>query len=183
MSDIDTARADLRLAYRSASVGQFYSGIVWLGSAAAWQLISVEVAIWVLLVGGFLIYPVSVVVTRLLGNAGTVEAGNPLREASITIPIVGALGIPVAGAAALYEIDWFYPAFMVIMGAHYLPFSHLYGMRIFIPLGAGMTLIGLVIGLWFPGWAVGGAVLTGMGLLAVGFRGASEYMAEFGSGR
>ena len=36
-------------------------------------------------------------------------------------------------AAALYETNWFYPAFMVIIGAHYLPFSHLYGMRLFIP--------------------------------------------------
>ncbi|MEX2623100.1 MAG: hypothetical protein WD651_05205 [Acidimicrobiia bacterium] len=65
-----------------------------------------------------------------------------MREASIAIPVVG--------AAALYDINWFYPAFMLVMGAHYLPFSHLYGMRIFVPLGAVMWLVGLSIGLSAP---------------------------------
>lgn len=183
VSDIDSARAELRLAYRSASVGQIYSGVVWLASAGAWLAISTEVAVWVLLIGGFLIYPVTVLVTRLLGSSASVPSGNPLREAAVTIPIVGALGIPVAGAAALYEINWFYPAFMVIMGAHYLPFSHLYGMRLFIPVGAGMWFVGLAIALWFPDWSAGGAVLTGLLLIAVGLWASSAHTSEFGSNR
>jgi hypothetical protein len=133
----------------------------------------------VLVIGGFFIYPVTTLVCRLLGNPGSVSSDNPLREASITIPVVGALGIPVAAAASLYEINWFYPAFMVVMGAHYLPFSHLYGMRVFVPLGAGMWLLGLVIGLWAPAWSAAGALLTGVGLVAVGVRAAVDYRSEF----
>jgi hypothetical protein len=49
---------------------------------------------------------------------------------------------------------------MVVMGAHYLPFSHLYGMWVFIPLGAGM---------WFAG-------------LAVGVKAAADYRREFATG-
>jgi hypothetical protein len=42
-------------------------------------------------------------------------------------------------------------------GPHYLPFSPLYGMRVFIPLGAGMWLAGLAFGLWRrPGRCRGG---------------------------
>jgi hypothetical protein len=69
---------------------------------------------------------------------------------------------------------------MVIMGAHYLPFSHLYGMRIFLALGAGMWGAGLVIGLWFADLAVLGAWVTGLALIAVGTVADHEYRAEFG---
>ncbi len=35
------------------------------------------------------------------------------------------LSLPVVGAAALYRLEWFYPAFMVVLGAHYLAFAFL----------------------------------------------------------
>lgn len=133
----------------------------------------------VLLIGGFLIYPVTTLASRLLGNPGSVPPTNPLREASIAIPVVGALCMPVVGAAALYDINWFYPAFMVVMGAHYLPFSHLYGMRIFVPLGAAMWLAGLSIGLWAPGWSAVAALLTGVALVLVGTHAEFDYRKEF----
>jgi hypothetical protein len=178
-SDLATAQAELRFGYRSASVGQIYAGAVWLVSGATWIWVGTLPGVLVLVVGGFLIYPVTSLVCRLLGNPGSVSPANPLREASVTIPIVGALGIPVAGAAALYEIEWFFPAFMVVMGAHYLPFSHLYGMRIFLPLGAGMWLAGMSIGMWARGWSGVVAILTGVGLVAVGLEAAVEYRKEF----
>jgi hypothetical protein len=35
--------------------------------------------------------------------------------------------LPVAGAAALNQRGWFYPACLIIVGAHYLPFVFRYG--------------------------------------------------------
>ena len=135
----------------------------------------------VLLIGGFFIYPVTAVVSRLLGSSGKVHKDNPLREASVTIPIVGALGIPVAGAAALYHIEWFFPAFMVIMGAHYLPFSHLYGMRVFLAVGAGMWIAGMMVGLFARDLAPWAAAVTGLCLVFVGLQAAQQHRREFGS--
>lgn len=57
---------------------------------------------------------------------------------------------------------------LVIMGAHYLQFSHLYGMRVFLPLGAGMWFAGLAIALWAREASVIGAWLTGLALVGVG---------------
>lgn len=68
---------------------------------------------------------------------------------------------------------------MVVMGAHYLPFSHLYGMCIFLPLGAGMWLAGLTIGLWAREWSAVGAALTGLALAAVGVKASIDYRKEF----
>ena len=178
-NDLARAQSDLRFAYRSGSVGQIYGGLTWLISATAWTVVGATVAVILLLVGGFFIYPVTVVFSRLRGSPGVVSASNPLREASITIPFVGVLGIPVAGAAALHEIDWFYPAFMMVMGAHYLPFSFLYGMRVFVFLGAAMWVIGLSLALWASGFTVLGGWMTGLGLLAVGIWAARQHEAEF----
>lgn len=182
MEGLAQAQAEVRAAYRSASVGQVYSGLVWIASAAAWMWASVGVGMAVLVVGGFLIYPVTVVGCRALGAAATIPADNPLREAGFAIPIVGALCIPAAAGAAVAESDWFFPAFMVVMGAHYLPFSHLYGMRVFVPLGLGMWAVGLVVGLWFPTAAAAAGAATGSALVAVGIAAARGHRREFAAG-
>ncbi len=74
--------------------------------------------------------------------------------------------IPLVGAATLYRTEWFFPAFMLAMGAHYLPFSFLYGMRSFISLGAVMAVGGLVVALWAPALHVLAAFSTAVVLLA-----------------
>jgi hypothetical protein len=169
--DVARAQSEVRTAYRSGSVGQVYSGFVWVASASAWAVWTPTVGILTMLVGGFFIYPVTSAVSRLLGGAGRIGRGNPFRELGVTAPIVGPLCMPVAGAAALHDINWFFPAFMVIMGAHYLPFSTLYGMRSFVWLGAAMWTGGIVVGWWVPELAVlaggvTGVVLIGFGLVA-----------------
>ena len=168
MVDVARAQSEVRTAYRSGSVGQIYSGIVGLASAAAWALSTPTVGIVTLLVGGFFIYPVTSAVSRLFGGAGRIDRGNPLSELGVTAPIVGPLCMPIAGAAALHDINWFYPAFMIVMGAHYLPFSTLYGMRSFIWLGAGMWITGIAVGWWMPESSVMAAGVTGAALVGFG---------------
>lgn len=151
-------------------------------SAVGWLVGGPLIGAVILFVGGFFIYPVTAGACRILGNPGTVPADNPLKEASLTIPIVGPMAIPVAAAAGLYDVNWIYPAFMVIIGAHYLPFSHLYGMRVFLPLGAAMWGAGLAIAVWMPAFPVVGAIFTGAALLLVGAWAARAYNLEFGGG-
>lgn len=102
-SELALAQRELRYCYRSASVGQVYAGLVWLAAALAWLTYGSTSGIVVLVVGGFFIYPVTTLVSRLLENPGSVPSNNPLKEASVAIPLVGPLGIPLAGAAALHE--------------------------------------------------------------------------------
>lgn len=180
-NDLAEAQSELRFAYRSASIGQIYSGLVWLVSAAAWTIISTTAGVVALLAGGFLIYPVTTLLSRAFGNPGAVSATNPLREASLTIPAVGVLTIPVAGAAGFVDIGWFYPAFMVVMGAHYLPFSHLYGMPVFMPLGGAMWIMGIAFAFWATEVSVLGAYMTGFALVVVGVWAARLYRVEFAS--
>jgi hypothetical protein len=68
----------------------------------------------------------------------------------------------VIGAAALHNVNWFYPAFLMIVGAHHLPFIFLYGMWQYgvpaaVMLGAGLGLGRLAPASFPPGGGLGGS--------------------------
>ena len=166
---IADAQRELRSVYIAGSVGQIVSGLVWLVSAALTTWSSPLSGILVILVGGFFIYPITQLVLRAMGGPSSLSVENPMRELAIEVAIVGPLMLPLIGAATLYKAAWFYPACMIAIGAHYLPFSFLYGMRQFIALGAILLTVGLLIGLYAPGASTLGAWFTAGLLLVFGF--------------
>jgi hypothetical protein len=53
--------------------------------------------------------------------------------------------MPLLLPVSRFDLNLFYPALMILLGAHYLPFVFLYGMRIFgvlaaFLLGGGITI-------------------------------------------
>ena len=90
-------------------------------------------------------------------------------QIAFTVP----LSLPLIGAATLHRIDWFYPAFSIVVGAHYLPFTFLYGQQRCLVVGGLLIATGLLIGLYVPGrFALGGwvtgAILIVLALYAAG---------------
>ncbi len=164
---ISDAQREVRAVYRSGATGLFVSGAVWAVSAGLTTWRGSHSGMLAMLVGGFFIYPLTQSVLRALGGPASLPPTNPLRELAFEVAVVGPLMLPLVGAATLYKAAWFYPAFMLAIGAHYLPFSFLYGMRQFIALGLAMLVSGLMIGLHAPGASITGAWLTA-GLL-IGF--------------
>ena len=74
-------------------------------------------------------------------------------QIAFTLPLSMLLLVPVTE----FRLNLFYPAFLILLGAHYLPFAFLYGMRMFIPLGAILVCGGVAIALYIPGsFSVGG---------------------------
>src|ERR1035441_3117138 len=76
------------------------------------------------------------------------------------LPLSMLLLIPVTA----FRLNWFFPALMVLLGAHYLPFTFLYGMRLFIPLCAILVGGGVVIAEYFSASFSTGAWVTGLTL-------------------
>jgi hypothetical protein len=161
---ISEAQHEVRTVYLGGSVGQFVSALIWFASAAIATFVDPKTGFWVLAIGGAAIFPLTQILLRSAGSRARLAQDNPLNylamQIAFTIPSV----LPVAGAAALHRMGWFYPACMIIVGAHYLPFVFLYGMKTFALLAAALIGIGLAIGLFAPnevvmgGW-VGGAIL------------------------
>jgi hypothetical protein len=83
------------------------------------------------------------------------------------------LNLPLAFAATAHRRDWFYPAFMIAVGSHYLPFIFMYGMWQFGVLAALLVGSGLIIGLYLPTVFNLGAWLTAFMLLIFAFVGRS----------
>lgn len=95
-------------------------------------------------------------------------------QVAFTLP----LNFPLIFAATIHRHNWFYPALMIALGAHYLPFIFLYGMWQFGVLTALLVGSGLVIGLYLPGSFVLGGWVTAVMLLVFAFVGRSVAVAD-----
>ena len=60
--------------------------------------------------------------------------GHPMAALATQFAFTVPSGMLVAVALGLTEPNLFFPASMIIVGAHYLPFVFLYGMRLFAVL-------------------------------------------------
>ena len=69
---------------------------------------------------------------------------------------------------------------MILVGAHYLPFTFLYGMRMFIPLCAIFVGGGVIIALYFPGSFSLGGWIGGLTLFIFAWLGRASVQAEGG---
>ena len=174
---VEEAQLEVRSVFMGGLVGQLVSGVLWLLSAAIGTWVSPGGGIAVLCVGGGVIFPLTQLVLRAMSRPAALRAANPLGNLAMQIAFTIPLGLPLVGAATLHRLNWFYPAMMIVVGAHYLPFVFLYGMRHFAVLCGLLVGGGTILGLYLHdtfglgGWLTGGTlVLFGIvgGLLSRG---------------
>ncbi len=179
---IDEAQREMRRIYLGGSVGGLVSGALWLASAAAATMGNRNLAVWTLILGGMGIFPATMLVLTLMGRKAVTRGENPLNalamQAAFTIP----LAIPLILVAMRGRPEWFYAGFLIIVGAHYLPFVTLYGQPLFygaalVMVGAGFALPALAPGNFAIGGWVGGGILVLLGI-ALGVLHAVEQARE-----
>jgi hypothetical protein len=156
---VQDAQREVRTIFVGGFWGQLVSSVLWLTSAALGTWSTPRAAIFALVLSGFFIFPLTQLLLRLTGGPASLPSANPLgnlgMQIAFTLPLSMLLLVPVTA----FRLNWFYPALMILVGAHYLPFTFLYGMRIFIPLCALLTGGGVVIALYFSGsFSLGGWV-------------------------
>jgi hypothetical protein len=164
--NVPDAQRENRHAYLGGSVGQFVSGAIWLVSASIATWGTRNTAMLALLIGGTFIFPLTLLVLRLLGRPVAVSKENPLTTLAMQVAFTVPLAIPLVLAAVRTNVAWFYPGFMIVVGAHYLPFITLYGERKFVLLAGLLVAGGWLLPMFAPGnFALGGWI--GGGLLVV----------------
>ena len=176
--EVRDAQRDVRFAFMGGAVGQTVAGVLWLGSAALGTWRDYASAMLLLFIGGFFIFPLTRLGLWFLGRRGKMHPDNPFAELGWQVPIVLPLCLPLVGAATLHRTEWFYPAFMIALGAHYLPFAFLYGMRMFIPLAGVLVLAGFIVGRYEIGGFALGAWMTGPLLIGFGLLGLLQVRRE-----
>src|ERR671920_82713 len=162
---ISEAQKEMRTRFIGGFYGQLVSGVLWLFSASLATWNSPRAGIIMLVVGGFFIFPLTELLVRVGGIKGSLSADNSLRELGMQVAFVLPASMPLLVPVGLYRLNWFYPAMMVLLGAHYLPFVFLYGMRMFAVLAAFLVAGGILIAMYFSASFSIGAWYTAIILL------------------
>jgi hypothetical protein len=142
------------------------SALVWAAASAAFAGGSIGLSMAVLFLGGMLIFPLSALALKAFGGPALRPRGHPsaglAMQSAFTVP----LGLLVAIALGSVVPALFLPGSLVVVGAHYLPFISLYGMRLYGVLAGTLVAVGVVAMFLMPvlrgaasGW-IGAAVLS-----------------------
>lgn len=91
------------------------------------------------------IFPVSVLLGKIIGCSGKHQKDNPLAPLSLEGTMWMLLSIPIAIGTAFYSPNWFFPAMLLIIGGRYLTFTTLYGLRLYWVLGVTLSVASFVL--------------------------------------
>jgi hypothetical protein len=176
--DIQDAQREVRSVYIGGFWGQLISSVIWLVSAALGTWITPRASILAAVIGGFFIWPATQILLRLSGRPASVSKGNPFNSLGMQVAFVLPSSMLLLVPVGHYHLNWFFPALMVLVGAHYLPFASLYGMRMFLFLAGILIAMGVVIALYFAETFSLGAWAAGLALFAFAWIGRSIATAE-----
>ena len=159
------AQRELREVYWGGFSYMLVESLLWLGTAVLADFGNLRGAMFVLFFGGMLIHPCAQLLQRLLRRP-RLSAENPLPALATETALIIPLSFPVILAAARHHVNWFLPAVMVIVGAHYLPFAFAYNMKIYLVIAGVFVLAGLGFARFrpndfsSPGYFVAGTLLV-----------------------
>ncbi|HVT38606.1 MAG TPA: hypothetical protein VHE78_06170 [Gemmatimonadaceae bacterium] len=162
---IANAQREVRTHFVGGFYGQLVSGVLWLGAASLATWSTPRAAITVLVLGGFFIFPATVLLIRLSGNRSSLNPANSLNSLGLQVAMVLPLSMPLLLPVTRYQLNLFFPALMILLGAHYAPFVFLYGMRMFAGLAAVLVSGGIGLAIYWSNSFAVGAWYTGVALV------------------
>lgn len=127
-------------AHYDGAPGVLVSGFVWVTAASVGYLIGIYQSVWTLLIGGALIYPISLVLTKMLGRPAKVSNGNALNQLAMASTVWLILCCLMAFGLFLLKQNLFFPAMMATIGCRYFVFASVFGRSIFWIFGGSLLL-------------------------------------------
>lgn len=176
--DIRDAQREVRSVYIGGFWGQLVTAAIWMVSATLATCLDRKASILTVVIGGFFIFPLTQMMLRVSGRRASVSPTNPFNALGMQVAFVLPFSMLLLVPVGLYRLNWFFPALMVLVGAHYLPFATLYGMRMFLFMGGTLIAMGVVIALWFDNTFSVGAWLGGLALFVFAWIGRSLASVE-----
>lgn len=145
MEDIKQSQLDMTKSHNQGAIGVLISGIMWLLAGLAAYGYSPKKAVWVLLIGGAFIHPISTVINKITGVREPQSKNNSLRILAMEGTVFMLMCIPLAYGLSMQRTEWFFQGMLMIIGGRYLTFHTLFGNRLFWLLGALLGLAGYVL--------------------------------------
>ncbi len=176
--NLNDYQREMRSAFLGGFAGQMTSGLIWLAAAVLGTWFSPGAGMAALFFGSMGIFPLTQVLVRLMGRPGKVSAENGLWQLGAQIAFTVPLNFLLVGAATLYHENWFFPAAMIVVGTHYLPFITLYGMKMFGILAGLLIAFGAGLALYGPDVFAPGGWITAVLLMGFAFLGRHQVLQE-----
>lgn len=176
--DIRDAQRESRSIYIGGFWGQFVSSVIWLVSAALGTWVTPKASIVAIIIAGFFIFPLTQMMLRLSGRRASLSKENQFNSLGMQVAFVLPFSMLLLVPVGNFRLNWFFPALMILLGAHYLPFATLYGMRMFLALAGILIAMGVVIALYFAETFSLGAWVGGLTLFVFAWIGRSIATGE-----
>ena len=177
---IAEAQKEVRSAFFGSFVSHLLVGAIWAASAVVSTWSAPRYGMAVLFLASTMLFPLSTLILRAMGRSARLSAGNTLGQLAMQVAFTVPIGFIVIAAATLYRQNWFFPASMIIVGAHYLPFIFLYGMWQFGVLAVLLIFGGVGLGLYGPEMFSLGGWLSAVVFVGFAFVGRSAILKEEG---
>ncbi len=144
LSISEEQQQEMRHAHFDGAPGVLVSGLVWLAATLVCYQLGINKAVWTLLIGGALIYPMSTIVTKILGRPAKTSKANALNQLGMASTIWLILCCAMAYGLFLLKPELFFPAMMATIGSRYLVFASMFGRSIFWVMGVSLILAGFL---------------------------------------
>ena len=178
ITTLSVSQEEMRSAFLGGFAGQFVSGLIWLTAATISVISAHQYGMTFLFFGCMSIFPLTQLTLRMMGRTAKVNAENGLWGLGAQIAFTVPINFLLVGVTILYRQMWFFPAAMIVVGAHYLPFITLYGMKMYGILSALLILGGAGLALYGPPVFSLGGWLTGLILIIFAFIGRAIVLKE-----
>jgi hypothetical protein len=176
--NLNECQREMRSAFLGGFAGQLVSGIIWLAASIISLWITPRYGMAALFFGSMGIFPLTQLLVRLMGRPGKVSPANGLWALGSQVAFTVPLNFLLVGAATLYRENWFFPAAMIVVGTHYLPFITLYGMKMFGLLAGFLVLGGFGLAFYGPAIFSLGGWITSVLLITFAFIGRHLVLLE-----
>lgn len=161
------AQAEARRAYYNGAIGIAVSGSVWIISGIISFLGEINYAMLALFFGGMLINPISTLIESKILKLFPVSKENSLIWIGLyTVPFIF-IGMFAGFLLAPKNPALFFAFTLMAIGARYLCFQTIYGIRLFTFLGFALLGLGFT-GAWFGIESAAHLALAG-GLIEIAF--------------
>jgi hypothetical protein len=157
---------ELRDYYLGASPHTLFTGLVWLASAWWAESYSKTQAIGLFIIVGTFTYPAGELIRKMMRVSTNLSKENRLPQMFMLLAFTIPLSYPLIYLVCRENINLFFPAFTILIGAHYLPFVFGYKMKSFAILSILLVGLGTVISLKYPSAFSLSGYLTGSVLVA-----------------
>lgn len=140
---------EIRQSYLGGFSILIIEGFFWIFAGILWNYISFEIGILVIIISGTFFYPLSQLLQIILKRP-KIRKENPLNLLFTLIGLIIPFSFPLVFMLTKENVNLFFPALTVIIGAHYLPFVYAYKMKIYWVIAPLLVVGGSLFGFIMP---------------------------------